>query len=159
MKKEIKTENKDWKKLLVDLENKIVEVSKTLPQLPDSVGEFLVKYGPYLMIVALVMGAIGLLTTFGIVASINPLIRAGYGYGYRYGSHFSVYGAVQLISMVLMAMAVPGLLKRTKSAWNLMFYASLVMAISYLVTMNLGGLVIGMAINWYFLFQIRKFYK
>ncbi len=157
--KEVKTENKNWKKLLVDLENKLVEVSKGLPQLPDSIGKFLVKYGPYLMVVGLVMGAIGLLTTFGIVASVNPLIRAGYGYGYRYGSHFSIYGIVQLISMVLMAMAIPGLLKRAKSAWNLMFYASLVTAISYLVNMNLGSLVIGMAINWYFLFQIRKFYK
>jgi hypothetical protein len=159
MKKETKTEKKDLKNILVQLEEKLVEVSKKLPQLPDSIGEFLVKYGPYLMIIALVMGAIGLLTTFGIVASVNPLIKAGYGYGYRYGSHFSIYGIVQLISMVLMAIAIPGLLKRTKSAWNLMFYASLITLVSYLLTMNLGSLVIGMAINWYFLFQIRKFYK
>ncbi len=157
--KEVKTENKDWRKMLVDLENKLVEVSKKLPQLPDSIGEFLVKYGPYLVIIGLVMGAIGLLTTFGIVASVNPLIRAGYGYGYRYGAHFSLYSLVELVSMVLIAIAIPGLLKRAKSAWNLMFYASLVTLISYLVSMNLGGLVMGMAINWYFLFQIRKFYK
>jgi len=159
MKKETKTETKDLKNVLVQLEEKLVEISKKLPQLPDSVGEFLVKYGPYLMILGVVMGVIGLLTTFGLIASANPLIRAGYGYGYRYGANFSIYGIVQLISMVLMAMAIPGLLKRAKSAWNLMFYASLVTAISYLINMNLGSLIIGMVINWYFLFQIRKFYK
>ena len=159
--KEVKTANKDWKKMLVDLENKLVEVSKKLPQLPDSVGEFLVKYGPYLMIVSVVVGVIGILTSFGLMAAFSPMIRESYryGYGYRYGTHFSIYGIVQLISMVLMAIAIPGLLKRSKAAWNLMFYASLVTAISYLVSMNLGSLIIGMAINWYFLFQIRKFYK
>lgn len=157
--KEVKNETKDWKKLLVDLENKLVEVSKGLPQLPESVGEFLVKYGPYLMIVGLIFGVLSTLATFGLMAAFNPMIRAGYAYGYRYGTHFSVYGIVSLISMVLMAIAIPGLLKRTKNSWNLMFYSSLITAISYLVTMNIGSLIISMAINWYFLFQIRKFYK
>ena len=159
MNKETKTETKDLKNILVQLEEKLVDFSKKLPQLPDSVGEFLVKYGPYLMIVGLIMGVFGLLTTFGLMAAFNPLASVGYAYGYRYGAHFSLYGLVELVSMVLMAIAIPGLLKRTKTAWNLMFYASLVMAISYLISMNLGSLVIGMAINWYFLFQIRKFYK
>jgi len=159
MKKETNTGTKDIKKVLVQLEEKLVEISKKLPQLPDSIGEFLVKYGPYLMIVSLVFGVISTLTTFGLIAAFNPMIRAGYPYVYRYGVHFSLYGLVSLISMVLTAMAIPGLLKRTKKAWNLMFYASLVTAISYLVSMNIGNLIIGMAINWYFLFQIRKFYK
>ena len=158
-KKEVRAEVKDSKKMLVDLENKLVEVSKKLPQLPDSVGEFLVKYGPYLMIVGVVMGVIGILTSFGLMAAFSPMIRESYRYGYNYGTHFSVYGILGLVSMVLSAIAIPGLLKRSKAAWNLMFYASLVTAISYLVSMNLGSLIIGMAINWYFLFQIRKFYK
>ena len=161
MKKETKTETKDLKNVLVQLEEKLVEISKKLPQLPDSVGEFLVKYGPYLTIVGVVMGILGILTSFGLMAAFGPLARAGYnyGYGYGYGTRFSLYGIVGLVSMVLMAIAIPGLFKRAKSAWNLMFYASLVTAISYLVSMNLGSLVIGTAINWYFLFQIRKFYK
>lgn len=161
IKKEVKTEtkNKDWKSMLIDLENKLIEFSKKLPQLPDSVGEFLVKYGPYLMIIGLVFGVINTLTTFGLLAVFSPMIRAGYTYGYRYGTHFSIYGIVSLISMVIMAIAIPGLLKRSKKAWNLMFYSSLITAVSYLVTMNIGNLIIGMAINWYFLFQIRKYYK
>jgi hypothetical protein len=161
MNKETKTETKTVNNMLVDLEKKLVEVSAKLPQLPDSVDEFIVKYGPYLMIVGLVFGVLGLLTTFGLMAAFSPLASVGYayGYGYRYGAHFSLFGLVELVSMVLMAIAIPGLLKRTKAAWNLMFYASFVTAISYLVSMNLGSLIIGMALNWYCLFQIRKFYK
>ena len=160
MKKETNVETKDWRKMLVDLEKKLNEFfGEKAPKLPDSVGEFLVKYGPYLMIVGLVFGVLSTLTTFGLIAAFNPMIRASYVYGYRNSAHFSVYGIVSLISMVLMAMAIPGLLKRTKKAWNLMFYASLITAVSYLITMNIGSLIIGMVINWYFLFQIRKFYK
>jgi len=156
MKKETKTETKDLKNVLVQLEEKIVEISKKLPQLPDSLGEFFVKYGPYLMIIGVVMGVVGVLTSFGLMAAYSPI--AGMAYG-RSVSHFSLYGLFGLISMVLSAMAIPGLLKRTKKGWNLMFYASLVNAISYLVSMNLGSLIIGTAISWYILFQLRKFYK
>jgi hypothetical protein len=159
MKKETKTETKTVNNMLVDLEKKLVEVSAKLPQLPDSVGEFIVKYGPYLMIVGLVFGVMGLLTTFGLMTAFSPLAGVGYAYGYRYGAHFSLFGLIELVSIVLTAIAIPGLLKRTKAAWNLMFYASLVTAVSYLVSMNLGNLIIGMALNWYCLFQIRKFYK
>ncbi len=150
--------NKDWKKMLVDLEKKLNDIfGEKAPKLPDSVAKFLVKYGPYFMIVSLIIGVLSTLTTFGLLANLNPMIRATYGY--RYGNSFSIYGIVSLISFGLMVIAIPGLLKRTKNAWNLIFYASLITAVSYLVTMNIGGLIIGMAINWYFLFQIRKFYK
>lgn len=161
MNKETKTETKTVNNVLVDLEKKLVEVSAKLPQLPDSIGEFLVKYGPYLMIVGLAMSIFGFLSTFGILASINPLVRSSYfrGYGLGYGSYFSIHSLIGLVSTIFMAIAIPGLLKRTKAAWNLMFYASLVTAISYLVGMNIGSLIIGMVINWYLLFQIRKFYK
>ena len=155
MKNEIKTEKKDLKNILVQLEEKLVEISKKLPQLPDGLLEFSVKYGPYLMIVGLVIGIFGLLTTFGLMAAFSPLAVTSY----NYGSRFSLYGLFGLASMVLTAIAIPGLLKRAKSAWNLMFYSSLITTISYLVDMNLGSLVIGTALNWYFLFQIRKFYK
>jgi hypothetical protein len=56
-------------------------------------------------------------------------------------------------------MAIPGLFKRTKSAWNLMFYASLVNILSNLFDGSLISAAIGAVISWYFLFQIRRFYK
>lgn len=157
--KEVKTENKDWKKMLVDLENKLVEVSKKLPQLPDSVGEFLVKYGPYLIIVGLVAGVISILSVFGLMAAYSPFMGMAYRYGYTGGYRVFLPALIGLIPMVLQAIAVPGLLKRAKSAWNLVFYASLVSVVTSLFGGNLMSGLVGVAINWYFLFQIRKFYK
>ena len=151
--------NKDWKKMLVDLEKKLNEIfGEKAPKLPDSVAKFLVKYGPYFMIFGVVVGVGFFLMSLGLLVAILPLARSGY-YGYSYNYGFRLWDLFGLVVMVLQVMAIPGLFKTTKAAWNLMFYASLITAVSYLVTMNIGGLIIGMAINWYFLFQIRKFYK
>jgi hypothetical protein len=164
MKKETKTETKDWKKMLVDLEKKLDEFfGEKAPKLPASVVEFLVKYGPYFMIIGIVVSAVILLMSIGLLAAIMPLSRMGYGYGYMaaYGYHygFELWNIFGLIVMVLQAMAIPGLFKRTKSAWNLMFYASLVNVFSSLFNGGLISAAIGTAISWYFLFQIRKSYK
>ena len=160
-KKEVRAEVKDSKKMLVDLENKLVEVSKKLPQLPDSVNEFMVKYGPYFIIVGLVAGVISLLSVFGFMAAYSPFMGMAnrYGYGYNGGYRVLFPALIGLIPMVLQAIAVPGLLKRAKSAWNLVFYASLITIITSLFGGNLMSGIVGLAINWYFLFQIRKFYK
>ena len=158
-KKEVRAEVKDSKKMLVDLENKLVDISKKLPQLPDSVGEFLVKYGPYFIIVGLVMGIVSLLSVFGMMAAYSPFMGMSYRYGDTGSYRVLLPVLIGLIPMVLQAIAVPGLLKRAKSAWNLVFYASLISVITSLFGSNLMSGLIGVAINWYFLFQIRKFYK
>lgn len=154
--KETKAVKKDYKKMLADLENKInIYFGQKAPKLPEGVAKFIVKYGPYFAIVGLIFGVGALLVSFGILSTVIPMSAYGYAYGY----HFSFWSIFSLIVVVLQAMAIPGLLKRLKSAWNLMFYASLISALSALLSFNLGSLVIGTAISWYFLFQIRKYYK
>ena len=150
------TAQKNYKNMLVNLENKInIYFGEKAPKLPEGVAEFIVKYGPYLAIVGLIISLGTILTSFGIFSTFMPMSAYGYAYGY----HFSFWSVFSLIVMVLQAIAIPGLLKRAKSAWNLMFYASLVSALSALLSLSLGSLVIGTAISWYFLFQIRKYYK
>ena len=160
--KTAKKENKEIKTILVDVEKKLNEIfGEKAPKLPESVGEFIVKVGPYLMVVGLVIGIGTLLTSFGILAAITPWMRAGYSYGYSYRYHygFAFWNIFSLATMVLQAMAVPGLFKRAKSAWNLMFYASLINVLTSLFSSGLISAAISAAIGWYFLFQIRKFYK
>lgn len=159
MKKETKTETKDWRKMLVDLEKKLNEIfAEKAPKLPESVCNFLVKYGPYFMVVGVIIAAFALLVSFGLLAAIMPLATMGYyGYGYHYG--FEFWNIFSLGVMVLQIMALPGLFKRTKSAWNLIFYASLVEILSSVFSSGLISAAIGAAISWYFLFQIRRFYK
>ncbi|MPM36104.1 hypothetical protein SDC9_82699 [bioreactor metagenome] len=156
VKKETKIDNKSFFKMLSDWEEKLnVYFGQKAPKLPQSVIDFIVKVGPYLMIVGLIFSIPALLFAFGLGALISPIAFLNV----RYGVHFSLTTIFSLITLVLNIMAIQGLFKRLKSAWNLMFYASLIQAVSYLLSFNLGSLIIGMAISWYFLFQIRKEYK
>lgn len=156
VKKETKIDSKSFLKMLSDFEDKLnVYFGQKAPKLPQSVVDFMVKVGPYLMIVGLVFTIPIILFAFGFGALISPLAFLNIGYGI----HFSLSTIFSVVIMVLEIMAISGLFKRLKSAWNLMFYASLVQTLSYLLSFNLGSLIIGSAISWYFLFQIRKEYK
>jgi hypothetical protein len=66
--------------------------------------------------------------------------------------------AFMAVTIVIYVMALPGLFKRTKKSWNLMFYALLVSSLNSLVHMDLIGLVIGFVLGTYILFQIRSYY-
>ena len=158
MKKEkTNTGKKDFKKILVDVESKLnVYFGEKAPQLPDSIREFIVKFGPYLAVVGIVISLPAILVSLGLGTVLAPIAWWG---GASYGYSFSFWSLFSLAVFVLEIMAIPGLFKRLKSAWNLMFYASFVSAISSLLSFDLGSLIIGTAIGWYFLFQIRKYYK
>lgn len=156
VKKETKINSNDFFKMLSDWEQKLnIYFGEKAPQLPENISKFIVKVNPYFMIVGLILTIPAILFAFGLGALISPLAFLNL----RYSVHFSLTTIFSLIILVLDAMAIPGLFKRQKSAWNLIFYASLVQALSYLLNFNLGSLVVGMAISWYFLFQIRKEYK
>ncbi len=139
-------------KLISQLES----FSKTLPALPENVREIIVKIAPYLSIFAVVMSLPAILAVFGLGALMTPLAAFG---GVGYYSSFSLSIIFLIIVVALQAMAIPGLFSRSKSAWNLMFYSTVVNVVYYVLTMNLGSLVIGTAISLYFLFQVKSYYK
>lgn len=156
MSKTKKENNKDWKKGLVDIENKIgTFVEKKTPKLPESVAKFLVKYGPYLMLIALLFQVPIMLASVGLSALV-PVAFLG---GIRARYSFNVWSLFALIVMVLEFVALPGLFKKKISSWRLLFYVSLISGLLSLITFQLGSLIIGTAICWYFLFQIKKYYE
>ena len=63
-----------------------------------------------------------------------------------------------IASLVLEAIALPGLFKRSKAGWNFVFYAVLVSTVSYLLHLDVLSLVFTV-VTFYFLFQIRSYYK
>ncbi|MFZ3068857.1 MAG: hypothetical protein WA052_00890 [Microgenomates group bacterium] len=138
------------KQIEVKLEDIFV---KKLPALPTSIKEIIVRFSPWIALVALVFSLPTLLGALGLSALMMP----GWGYSYRFG--YNIAWWISVASMVLLAVALPGLFKRKISAWRLMFYSGLIMAIYNLVTVNLGGLIIGTGISMYILFQIKGHYK
>jgi len=130
-------------------------VKKAPFQIPDAGREWIVKYGPWITLVLLVISLPAILVLLGFSVVAVPVAAVSYGWGFGYWP--SVLGVIGCV--VLEAMALPGLFARKMSGWTLMFYAQAVSVIGSLLAMNiLGALVFGL-ISFYILFQVRPLYK
>lgn len=144
-------------KYLKDIEAKLdLYFGKKAPAMPESAKEVLVKYAPYLSLLILIFTIPVILFAFGLSAALSPFT---YYAGYHPFFSFSFYGLLSLLSMVLSAMAIPGLFKKSRQSWEYMFYASLVNLLSSLFKPDLVSLIIGGALSFWVLFQIRSYYK
>jgi hypothetical protein len=151
------TQKKDWKNMLVELENKMAEFFiKKLPSMPENIKEIIVKYGPYLIVIMMILMVPAILAVMGIGVAATPLALMA---GPRHGFALLISAIFGLLMIVLELMAIKGLFKRELKAWKLLFYISLIQAFSSLIRFDLGGLIIGSGISWYILFQIRSYYK
>lgn len=149
--------NKDLSHSVGKLENtlKVYFVDKAPFQLPPAVKEAIVQFGPWITLVLLILALPVIFAALGLTAVLMPFSAAS-------GAHTEInYLSVILsvIVLILEGLALPGLFRRSKSGWNLLFYSSIVSAIDNLITFNIGGLVLGLLIGWYILFQIRSYYK
>lgn len=149
--------SKDFNSSLSKFENvlKTYFVDKAPFQIPTGAKEFIVQYGPWITLVLLILAIPALLALLGFAAALSPFAALG---GARPGvGLLSVL--LSVIALILEAMALPGLFRRSKAGWNLLFYSSMVSAIDNLISLNIGGLIIGLLIGWYILFQVRSYYK
>jgi hypothetical protein len=141
------------KSLEVEIEK--VALNKSLPALPDSAKELLVKLAPWLTLISMIVLLPVILAAFGLSAIALPFSYLGgphMGFSYTVGLIFS-FGMI-----VLELMAIPGLFKREQKAWRLVFYSVLLSLVQQLLNFNLGGLIIGGAISLYILFQVKSKY-
>lgn len=141
--------------------DKIGDVFKTLPHLPDGVVEFFVKVAPWLAIISAVLSllagpVIGLLGTLGSVLTLNPVLMIG-----TLGT-----AALMIINAVLMFMAFKPLQNREKKGWVLMFWAEVLGLVASVIgvvfTVNGGSVITNVIItllSFYFLFEMRPKYK
>ena len=68
-------------------------------------------------------------------------------------------GLISLLALVLEAVAIPSLMKRSLKGWHLVYYAALVSAVGELLGGQIVSMIISLAISMYFLFQVREYYK
>ena len=124
---------------------------KDLPHLPENFRELLVSIAPWL---ALVFGILGILAGIGAMG-ISPFALFG---GIRVGMTVFLSGLVTLVSSILMLMAFPKLTKRSSVGWVYLFWSELLNAAFALLTVSLGMLV-GLVIGLYLLFEVKRYYK
>ncbi len=127
-------------------------VQKAPFQIPGEIREFLVKFGPWIALVLLVLSLPALLLMLGIGTAMVPFGGVGYAAGFTYLT------VVLLAQLVLLGLALPGLFSRKKSAWTLIFYSQLVGIVFSLLSGSILGALIGGLIGLYILFQIRPLY-
>jgi hypothetical protein len=154
--------NTDFKKAVNQLEEtlELYLVKKAPYTLPDNIKELIVSFAPYLTIIGVIFGVPAVLAVLGLGALVSPFTflhgpAYAVSYGFNYVLSMMVFGAV----LVLEALAVPGLFKRQKKAWQYLFYASLISLVSSLLGGNMIGGLVGAVIGWYFLFQVKEYYR
>jgi hypothetical protein len=125
------------------------------PALPNSAKDLIVTLGPWLVLISMIILFPVILGALGLSAILLPVSLIG-GLGFGLSSIIALVFAIMIIGLQLMA--IPGLFKRQARAWRLMFYVSLLSALQNILMFNLAGLIIGGAISWYILFQIKSKY-
>lgn len=144
------------------LENSLDDlfVKKAPFQLPKNVKDIIVNFAPWLALIGGILGVVGALTIFGLGSFFGPLaLYGGSAFAGSYFTTFALSSIVLGVSGVIDLMAFSGLKKRSIKGWRLLFYGELVWALAKLISFDLLGLVLGSVIGFYFLFQVREYYK
>jgi len=130
--------------------------------LPPGFKEWVVKFGPWITLVLMVLTLPLILAALGLTAFFNhtTVVYGGYVYSsYVYSPMYMLEGLISLAALILEAAALPGLFKRSLKGWHLVYYAVLVGAVGQLVGGNIIGLIINVVVSMYFLFEIKEYYK
>ncbi len=145
---------------LKQLTNTLDENYKKLPALPKGVNEFIVSVAPWLALIFGVLAVVSGLGAFGLLTALSPFAMvAGAG---RY-AFTGLFAAVLLIVQGGIELwAFPSLKARKVRGWNLMFYSLLLSVVASAVSLSVGsvvGAVVGALIGYYFLYQVKSYYK
>lgn len=142
--------------MLAPLEKELnVYFYEKAPRLPEGISEFLVMIAPYFTVLGVILGAIAILGLLGVsVIAIPAWALAAPGAA----PSVMLYIVASVIGWLLSLASIPGLFARSKTGWNFMFYGVLWSAIINLLSFNIAGIIIGLLIGFYFLFQLRPFY-
>lgn len=127
-------------------------VKKAPFQIPGEIRELLVKFGPWIALVLLILSLPALLVMLGLGTALMPLGGVGYASG------FGFLTVALLAQLVLLGMALPGLFTRKRSSWNLLLYSQLVGIAASILSGSIVWALLGGLIGLYILFQIRVLY-
>lgn len=130
------------------------------PVLPANAKEFIVSVAPWL---SLIFGVLLVLTGVGGLgwfSAFSPLTTMYAGVG---NTTLLLVASILIIAQgAVMIMAFSPLKARRKRGWNLWVWTELLAVLSSVLSLSIGSIVwaiIGAAVAFYFLFQVRSYYK
>lgn len=116
------------------------------PAIPDNGKNAIAMILPWLIIIFFVVALVPILT--GGILSIFTL-----------NLNLMIAMIMSLAIAVIEVLAFPYLLKRQMRGWKLLFYASLLSVVQFLLTGNIIGGILGTLLSLYLLYQIKELYK
>lgn len=128
------------------------------PALPVNAREFIVSVSPWLALIFGVLTILASLSAFGISAVATPFLALG-------GASPLMLMLVAVLGLaqgVLMVAAFSPLRRRVARGWTLLFWVEVLGVVSSVLSLSVGSVVVGViiaAIVFYFLFQVRPYYK
>jgi len=122
-------------------------------QIPDGGREWIVKFGPWITVVLLILTLPILLFALGLGVIWIPFGGVGYASG------FGVLTLFVLAELGLMIAALPGLFARKMAGWQLLFYSQLVNIAYNVLSGHVVSALLGGLIGLYILFQVRPLYR
>lgn len=134
----------------------VEDVYAKLPALPAGAREFVVTITPWLSIIFGLLLVLASLSAFGVVAVFSPF--STYARGAGFAGALLLTAVLGIAQGVLMMVAFPPLRKKAAKGWTLLFWSEVVGLIGSVVSLSVTG-VIGALIAFYFLFQIKPYYK
>lgn len=131
-----------------------------LPALPKGANDFIVSIAPWLALVFGVLAILAGIAAFGFLSVLSPFAAVAGATQYALTGILTavvlvVQGAVELL-------AFPSLKSRKTRGWNLMFLSLLLGVVSSVFYLNAFSVVqslIGVLIGYYFLYQVKSYYK
>ena len=132
-----------------------IVLSKSVPAIPDNIKEILVKIAPWFAAISMFMLLPLIFAALGISAVALPFSYLG---GMRMGFGYTIQLIFSVVLIGIQIMAIPGLFKRKASAWRLMFYSTLISLVQQLLSFDVVGVVVGGAISFYILVQVKSKY-
>lgn len=130
-------------------------VTKAPFQIPEGAKEWIVKFGPWIDLILLIVFLPALLAIFGLSSLFASYAVLGIT---TYTTWYWVGIVVLVAQLVLQVIALPGLFARKMVGWTFLFYSQIVSLVYSVVTGNILSAIIGALIGFYVLFQIRSKY-
>jgi hypothetical protein len=128
-------------------------VQKAPFQIPEAGREMIVKFGPWVLLVLLLLTLPLVLFVLGIGTVVMPFGGVQYAAGFGFAAIFLI------LYYILWIASMPGLFARKKSGWNLAFYGQLLSIVHSLASGAILGAIVGGLIGLYLLFQVRTKYS
>jgi hypothetical protein len=136
------------------------ETYAKVPALPKKWTDLIVNYAPWLALIGGVILIFGAVSLIGLGSFLSPFAMMG-------GSGFFVItwilaAVLLLVAGVLEFLAFAPLKARKVKGWNFMFYALLLNALGSVVRLSISEVVMAVItflIGYYFLYQVKSYYK